>query len=32
MNLLRYVLMAATLAWLGLCLYFGATEEYEKRV
>jgi hypothetical protein len=32
MNLLRYVLLAATLAWLGFLLYTSATEKYEKRV
>jgi hypothetical protein len=32
MNLLRYVLLAATLALLGLFLYIVATEKYEKRV
>ena len=32
MNLVRYVLMVGTLGWLGLYLYFGATEKYEKRV
>ena len=31
-NLLRYVLVAATLSWLGLFLYIVATEKYEKRV
>jgi hypothetical protein len=32
LNLLRYVLLAATLAWLGFFLYIVATEKYEKRV
>ena len=32
MNLLRYVLVAGTLALLGLFLYIVATEKYEKRV
>ena len=32
MNLLRYVLVAGTLALLGFLLYIGATEKYEKRV
>jgi hypothetical protein len=32
MNLLRYVLVAGTLALLGLLLYTVATEKYEKRV
>jgi len=32
LNLLRYVLVAATLSWLGLFLYIVATEKYEKRV
>jgi len=32
MNLLRYVLLAATLACLGFFLYIVATEKYEKRV
>ena len=32
MNLLRYVLLAGTLASLGLFLYIVATEKYEKRV
>ena len=31
MNLLRYVLVAGTLALLGLFLYIVATEKYEKR-
>jgi hypothetical protein len=30
MNLLRYVLLAATLAWLGFFLYIVATEKYER--
>jgi hypothetical protein len=32
MNLLRYVLVADTLASLGFFLYIVATEKYEKRV
>jgi hypothetical protein len=32
MNLLRYVLLAGTLASLGMLLYRVATEKYEKRV
>jgi len=32
MNLLRYVLVVATLFLLGLLLYIVATEKYEKRV
>jgi len=32
MNLLRYVLVAGTLVWLGFFLYIVATEKYEKRV
>jgi len=32
MNLLRYVLVAATLALLGFFLYIVAIEKYEKRV
>jgi hypothetical protein len=32
MNLLRYVLVAATLSSLGMLLYTVATEKYEKRV
>jgi hypothetical protein len=31
-NLLRYVLVAGTLALLGAFLYTVATEKYEKRV
>jgi len=32
MNLLRYVLMAGTIGYLGCLLYIVATEKYEKRV
>jgi hypothetical protein len=32
MNLLRYVLLAGTLASLAFLLYIVATEKYEKRV
>jgi|AmaraimetFIIA100_FD_contig_123_90245_length_383_multi_5_in_0_out_2_2 hypothetical protein len=32
MNLFRYVLLADTLVLLGVFLYIGATEKYEKRV
>jgi hypothetical protein len=32
MNLIRWVLMAATLSFLGFFLYIVATEKYEKRV
>jgi len=32
LNLLRYVLVAATLSCLGFFLYIVATEKYEKRV
>ena len=32
MNLLRYVLVAGTLALLGVLLYTSTTEKYEKRV
>ena len=32
MNLLRYALLAGTLAWLGFFLYIVATEKYEQRV
>ena len=32
LNLLRHVLVAATLSGLGLFLYIVATEKYEKRV
>jgi len=32
MNLLRYVLVAGVPASLGVFLYIGATEKYEKRV
>jgi hypothetical protein len=32
MSLLRYVLVAGTLALLGLFLYIVATEKYEKRI
>jgi len=32
MNLLRYVLVAGTLACLGFLLHIPTTEKYEKRV
>jgi len=32
MNLIRWVLVAGTLASLGMLLYIVATEKYEKRV
>jgi len=32
MNLIRWVLMAATLSFLGFFSYIVATEKYEKRV